>query len=79
MSSEEAQKKYDGGVADYKATEGKCTTVPYKGSVTNAIREIEGGLRSACAYVGANRLKDLPKCTTFIRVNRTHNTIFEEN
>jgi len=79
MSSEEAQKKYDGGIADYKAAEGKCTTVPYKGPVANAIREIEGGLRSACAYVGANRLKDLPKCTTFIRVNRTHNTIFEES
>jgi len=76
MSSEEAMNKYNGGVSDYKAAEGKCTRVPPKGPAAKVIQEIKGGLRSACAYVGAARLKDLSKCTTFIRVNRTHNTIF---
>jgi GMP reductase len=41
------------------------------------MQEIEGGLRSACAYVGADKLKDLSKCTTFVRVNRTHNAVFD--
>ena len=76
MSSKEAMKKYNGGIADYKATEGKCVTVPYKGKVDGVIKEILGGLRSACSYVGTGKLKDLSKCTTFIRVNRTHNILF---
>lgn len=77
MSSKEAQNKYDGGVANYKAAEGKCVEVPYKGPVIDTLKEIEGGLRSACAYVGANTLKNLPKCTTFVKVNRKYNTIFK--
>lgn len=76
MSSKEAQNKYDGGVADYKAAEGKCVTVPYRGPVVETLQDIEGGLRSACAYVGASSLKELPKCTTFVQVNRPYNTIF---
>jgi len=72
MSSEEANEKYCGGLKDYRAAEGISTLVPYKGSVEKVLQEITGGLRSACAYVGANKLKDLPKCATFIRVNRTH-------
>lgn len=77
MSSEEAMLKYNGGVSDYKAAEGKCTRVPAKGPASGVLQDIMGGLRSACAYVGAARLKDLSKCTTFIRVNRTHNTIYD--
>jgi GMP reductase len=77
MSSAEAMEKYNGGVSDYKAAEGKRTWVNAKGPAENVLRDIKGGLRSACAYVGAARLKDLSKCTTFIRVNRTHNTIYD--
>ena len=76
MSSAEAMNKYYGGVADYRASEGKVVWVPYKGSIENTLKEILGGLRSTCTYVGALRLKELPKRTTFIRVNRTHNTVF---
>lgn len=76
MSSAEAMLKYNGGVADYKAEEGKSVIVPYKGPVKDTIRDILGGLRSACSFVGATRLKDLSKCTTFVRVSNQHNTIF---
>ncbi len=76
MSSKEAMNLYCGGVAPHRAAEGKCTLVKGKGPVSEVAKEILGGLRSACSYVGAMRLKDLSKCTTFVRVNRTHNTIF---
>jgi GMP reductase len=76
MSSEAAMKKYAGGVAEYRASEGKEVLVPYRGSVENTIKEILGGVRSTCTYVGAKTLKELPKRTTFIKVNQTHNTVF---
>jgi GMP reductase len=68
MSSREAQEKYYGSVRDYCVPEGKCSIVPFKGPVANVIKEITGGLRSACAYVGAKSLKDFSKCTTFVRI-----------
>ena len=77
MSSLEAQEKHQGGVKDYSAAEGKCVEVPYRGPVADVLREVTGGLRSACAYVGADRLKDLSKCCTFVRCTRTHNTLFD--
>lgn len=78
MSSETAMKKYAGGVADYRASEGKTTQIPYRGKVTNTVQDILGGLRSACTYVGAKSLKELSKRTTFIRVEEQHNEWFEE-
>jgi len=77
MSSREAQEKYLGGVRDYCAAEGKCVEVEYRGPVQDVLQEVTGGLRSACAYVGADRLKDLFKCCTFVRCTTTHNTVFE--
>jgi GMP reductase len=66
MSSGKALDKYAGGRRDYRASEGKETTVPYRGPVKETLQQITGGIRSACAYVGATRLKDLSKCTTFV-------------
>ncbi len=66
MSSQKALDKYAGGRRDYRASEGRETMVPYKGPVKETLQEITGGIRSACAYVGATRLKDLSKCTTFV-------------
>lgn len=77
MSSEIANDKYSGGLSTYKASEGREVKVPFKGPIENTIQDILGGLRSACTYVGAPRLKDLTKCTTFVRVNNTHNKIYE--
>ena len=76
MSSEEAQLKYYGKKQTHRASEGKVVHVPYKGQVKNTIEEILGGLRSACTYSGARTLKALPKCTTFVRVNRQLNEVF---
>ena len=77
MSSDTAMEKYSGGVATYRASEGKTVDVPYTGSICDVMQSILGGVRSACTYVGADKLKDLPKRTTFVRVNRQLNNFFE--
>lgn len=76
MSSHTAMTKHSGGVADYRASEGKHVHVPYKGPVIETIKDILGGLRSACTYVGASELKHLSKRTTFIRVTQQTNEVF---
>lgn len=76
MSSHEAMDKHYGGKANYRASEGKAVEIPFKGPVDGTIEEMLGGLRSACTYLGARRLKDLPKCATFVRVNRQLNNVF---
>ncbi len=76
MSSDTAMSKHHGGVAEYRSSEGRTVDVPYRGPVDSTVLNILGGLRSACTYVGAETLKQLPKCTTFIRVNRQINDIF---
>ena len=70
MSSEYAMEKHFGKRDNYRASEGNYSLVEYRGPVKNTIEDILGGLRSACTYVGASKLKYLSKCTTFIRVNR---------
>ena len=76
MSSTEAQIEYYGEKQNYRASEGKMVYVDYKGPVENTIEEMLGGLRSALTYAGARCIKDLPKCTTFVRVNRQLNEIY---
>ncbi|XP_019518630.1 PREDICTED: GMP reductase 2 [Hipposideros armiger] len=78
MSSEMAMKKYAGGVAEYRASEGKMVEVPFKGDVEHTIRDILGGIRSTCTYVGAAKLKELSRRTTFIRVTQQVNPIFSD-
>ena len=76
MSSETAMKKHVGGVAEYRASEGKTVKVAFKGDVIDTLQDILGGLRSTCTYVGASKLKELTKRTTFIRVTEQENTVF---
>ena len=76
MSSDTAMNKHSGGVADYRTSEGRTVQVPYRGPVKNTVLDLLGGLRSTCTYVGAPSLKQLSKCTTFIRVNRQINDVF---
>ncbi|ROS04992.1 GMP reductase [Sinobacterium caligoides] len=76
MSSETAMNKHSGGVAGYRASEGKTVEVPYRGVVEETVSDILGGLRSTCTYVGAARLKELSKRTTFIRVLEQENRVF---
>lgn len=79
MSSETAMRKYSGGVAEYRSSEGKTVKIPYRGPIQNTIKSILGGLRSSCTYVGAAQLKELPKRTTFIKVTQQINNIFSAN
>ncbi|CAM9566507.1 unnamed protein product [Lampetra planeri] len=76
MSSDMAMKKYSGGVAEYRASEGKAVEVEYRGDAEHTIRDILGGLRSTCTYVGAAKLKELSRRTTFIRVTQQLNSMF---
>ena len=76
MSSDTAMERHHGGVAEYRSSEGRTVNIPYRGPVTKTVLDILGGLRSTCTYVGAETLKQLPKCTTFIRVNRQINDVF---
>ena len=65
-----AMKKYSGGVADYRSSEGKTVNVPYRGPVCETAKSILGGIRSACTYTGARTIKQMPKCATFLRVSQ---------
>ncbi|KAK6755254.1 hypothetical protein RB195_013932 [Necator americanus] len=76
MSSDTAMNKYHGTVADYRASEGKTTTIPYRGDVNETILDILGGIRSACTYTGSAKLKELAKRTTFIRVTQQTNDMY---
>lgn len=78
MSSKEAQDKHNDGVKDYRTSEGRCVSIPYKGQAQEVLNDIFGGVRSCCTYIGAFQIKDLPKNTNFIRVNNTHNRIYEK-
>ncbi|KAL7296363.1 GMP reductase 1-like [Trichogramma pretiosum] len=76
MASRTAMQKHAGGVADYRSSEGKTVEVPYRGPVEATLLDIMGGLRSACTYVGASRLQELPKRATFIRCTQQLNNIY---
>jgi len=78
MSSEQAMKKHSGGVAAYRAAEGKSVETPYRGAVENTLGEIMGGVRSMMTYIGATKLKEVPKRTTFVRVTAQTNNVFGE-
>lgn len=76
MSSQTAMEKHSGGVAEYRASEGKTVNINYRGPVAATVQDMLGGLRSTCTYVGAKQLKELTKRTTFIRVQEQHNEVF---
>ena len=79
MSSESANEKHFGGLKDYRSSEGRTVLVPYRGPVARTVQEILGGVRSACTYTGAMKLKQLSKCATFIRCSQTHNSVYESS
>ncbi len=71
-----ANEKHYGGLANYRSSEGKKVKILMKKSLDGTIRDILGGVRSSCTYVGASSLKQLSKCTTFVRVNNQYNDTF---
>ena len=77
-SSDLANKKHYGGLADYRSSEGRTVRLKYRGKIRDTILNILGGVRSSCTYVGAPSLKQLSKCTTFVRVSNQYNETFVE-
>lgn len=72
MSSYAAQKELYGEIVDYRASEGRVCYSEYKGPLSRLMKEILGGVRSCCAYIGADSIRDMNKCGSFVRVNRVH-------
>ena len=79
MSSKAANDKHFGGLKEYRSSEGRDVMVPYRGKVINTLRDILGGIRSTCTYVGARKLKQLSKCTTFVRCTNQYNGVYANN
>ena len=77
MSSSTAMEKYHGGVNEYRSSEGRTVEIEQKGSLKDTLTNILGGVRSTCTYIGAKELRELSKCTTFIRVSQQYNPVFE--
>jgi GMP reductase len=75
-SSLVANKKHYGGLSNYRSSEGRTVRVKYRGKIKDTILDILGGIRSSCTYVGAPSLKQLSKCTTFVRVTNQFNKTF---
>lgn len=77
MSSDTAMEKYHGGVNSYRSSEGRTVSIERRGSIKDTLQSILGGIRSTCTYIGASELRELSKCTTFIRVRQQYNSVFE--
>jgi GMP reductase len=78
MASSTALDKYysDNKGKAYKASEGKLVSIPYKGALEDTLLDLLGGIRSTCTYIGAKKIKDISKCTTFVCVNNQINNIY---
>ena len=76
MSSDAANTKHFGGLKDYRSSEGREVLVPYRGSVGITVQDLLGGIRSTCTYAGAMKLKQLSKCTTFVRCTQQFNAVY---
>ena len=77
MSSDRAREKHGKRKDGYRGNEGRWISLPYRGPVNPAVEDILGGVRSAATYIGARRLKDMPKCATFVRVENNINKVYE--
>ena len=78
MSSNAAMAVHGTRKDGYRGAEGKVVELPHKGPVDPTVIEILGGLRSTCTYIGAKRIKDMPKCTTFVRCTQQVNQVFNQ-
>jgi len=78
MSSDRAREIHGKRKDGYRANEGKLISLPYRGPVVNTLEDILGGVRSACTYIGARRLKDMPKCASFVTTNNVINRTYDQ-
>ena len=77
MSSDRAREKHGKRKDGYRGNEGRLISLPYRGPVKGTVEDILGGVRSACTYIGARRLKDMPKCASFVTTNNVQNQVYE--
>ena len=77
MSSDRAREVHGKRKDGYRGNEGRAVILPDRGPVKETVEDILGGIRSSCTYIGARRLKDIPKCASFVRCNQSLNTVFE--
>jgi GMP reductase len=78
MSSDRAREVHGKRKDGYRGNEGRLISLPYRGPVSNTVEDILGGVRSACTYIGARRLKDMPKCATFVTTQNVINRVYEQ-
>ena len=78
MSSDRAREVHGKRKDGYRGNEGRLISLPYRGSVTETVEDILGGVRSSATYIGARRLKDMPKCATFVKTNNVQNRVYEQ-
>lgn len=76
MSSAHAMKKNYGGKNSYRASEGRCLKIQYKGCLDDTIEDYLGGLRSTCTYVDCRNIGELWENVEFVRVNNQYNAKF---
>ena len=77
MSSDRAREKHGKRKDGYRGNEGRLISLPYRGPVKGTVEDILGGVRSSCTYIGARRLKDMPKCASFVTTNNVQNQVYE--
>jgi len=78
MSSDRAREVHGKRKDGYRGNEGRLVTLPDRGPVNETVEDILGGVRSACTYIGARRLKDMPKCASFVTTNNVINKVYEK-
>ncbi len=77
MSSDRAREIHGKRKDGYRGNEGRLISLPHRGPVAPTLEDILGGVRSACTYIGARRLKDMPKCASFVTTNNVINRVYE--
>ena len=76
-SSNKALETFYGKKDTHRASEGREVLMPYKGDINIFLQDLFGALRSTGTYIGARRLREFSKRTTFIRVNKQLTTYLE--
>lgn len=68
MASKAAQVSWRGDMPEGMAAEGESTFIPCKGSVSNVVDELMGGLRSGMTYLGVDTIKKMRDASLFIQM-----------
>ena len=78
MSSDRAREVHGKRKDGYRGNEGRLISLPHRGPVEPTLEDILGGVRSACTYIGARRIKDMAKCASFVQTANVINRVYEK-